>query len=75
MFKLEVLQKPEKAKRRYEAMVKEVSLLSSLVLGVAVLIFFCILLICSLYRQRQPEKNEIELKDHQDAYGDMNDFS
>ena len=70
MFKLEVLKKPKNAKR-YEAMVKEVSLLSSLVIGVAVLIFFCILLMCSLYRQRNPEKTEIELNENQDPYGEL----
>ena len=54
MFRLEVSPQPETAKR-HEMFVREVSILSSLVFGVSILVILCVLLICSITRQRHAE--------------------
>ena len=60
MFKLKVTKQPEVA-QRYEIYVKEISILGSLILGVLFLVTFCILLTCSIFRQRkQSKKTEYE---------------
>ena len=70
MFRLEVSPRPE-AGQRHEMMVREVSILSSLVFGVTVLVILCVLLTCSLTRQRHRadklrcEQQQLEM----DAYG------
>ena len=51
LFRLEVSPRPETAKR-HEMFVREVSILSSLVFGVSILVILCVLLTCSITRQR-----------------------
>lgn len=74
MFKLEVNRKPEKA-QIYNIQAKEISIFSSLILGVLFLLIFCILLTCSLYRQRNLDKMEFaEPQELEHIYGKLKVF-
>ena len=69
LFRLEVSPGPETA-QRHELFVREVSILSSLVFGVSILVILCILLTCSITRQRHAadklrcEQQQAEMNDY-----------
>ena len=69
MFRLEVSPRPETA-QRHELFVREVSILSSLVFGVSILVILCVLLTCSITRQRHAadkhrcEQQQAEMDDY-----------
>lgn len=67
MFKLKVTKQPEVA-HRYEIYVKEISILGSLILGVLFLVTFCILLTCSIFRQREQNK-KTEYEEQLEVFG------
>ena len=61
--------RPETA-QRHDLFVREVSILSSLVFGVSILVILCVLLTCSITRQRQAadklrsEQQQAEMNDY-----------
>ena len=73
LFRLEVSPRPETA-QRHELFVREVSILSSLVFGVSILVILCILLTCSITRQRHAadklrcEQQQAEMNDYGMVY-------
>ena len=66
LFKLEVMEKAKNT-QRYEMYAKEISIASLLGFGIIFLLVFCIVLTCSLYRQKNDEKPVTEY--HIETFG------